>query len=182
MRPPESPGPDPAGLSWTAQPFRRRKRSALLVVGLLVVTAVGLGALTRSVFWGLFSVAALFLSLEAFFLPSHYQLGPEGVTLRKPFSRVQVTWDRFRRVHEDRHGLTLSPYTHRTFMEPYRSTRLLYDGGDPEAIRRAVRFLMRPGAEWRDPAGKVAVLASTKPVEEADGVGRSGQSPSREDS
>jgi hypothetical protein len=103
--------------------------------------------------WGLFAAVVLFLSLEGFYLPTRFTMGPEGLGVRKIFSRAAIGWERFRRVYEDRHGLTLSPYRRRTFLEPYRSARVLYDGGDPGEIRRAVRRFC-PGAEWIPPSGK----------------------------
>jgi hypothetical protein len=127
----------------------------MVVLALVIVVSILLATWMRSPFWGIFAAGALFLSLEAFFLPTRYEIGPEGISVRKVFSRTTVEWQRVRRVYEDRNGLTLSPFRRRSFMEPYRATRVLFDGGDRERIRAAVRAGLRPGSEWVAPGGKI---------------------------
>jgi hypothetical protein len=140
-------------LAWTAHPLLRRPGRGSVAAAVILVSAVLIGHFTRSAFWGLFTVGVLFLSLEGFFLPTRYEIQGEVLILRKAFSRSALSWSAFRRVYEDRFGLTLSPFRRRTFLEPYRSARILFDGGEAEAIKRAVRE--RCGeAEWISPAGK----------------------------
>jgi hypothetical protein len=141
-------GPGTILLAWTAHPLRRRPAHGILAGGAILGAGVGLGYLTRSAFWMVFSVALLFLSLESFFLATRYELGAEGLCIRKAFSRSVMEWGRFRRVYQDRHGLTLSPYRRRAFLEPYRSARLLFDGGDAAAIRDLVRGRLSAEVEW----------------------------------
>lgn len=144
------PGTKPI-LSWVAHPARCRPGPAWALLVLLLVLGVLLGVWMRSVFWGIFAGGILFLSLESFFLPTRYELGETELSVRKTFSSSRSPWENFRRVYEDRHGLTLSPYRRRTALEPYRSQRILFDGGDPEAIRAWVRQRC-PQAEWIVPA------------------------------
>jgi hypothetical protein len=137
-------------LVWVAHPLlRRRVLGALVGLGIMVASLV-LGFWTRSLFWGVFSAGVLFLSLETFFLPSRYEAGALELGVQKAFSKVRTPWASFRRVYEDRHGLTLSPYRRRTFIEPYRSTRLLFDGGEATAIKDVVRARC-PQAAWLGP-------------------------------
>ncbi len=138
-------------MAWAAQPVRRQPVRGVLVGAGIVVAGVLLGLWMRSMVWGLFALGLLFISLEAFFLPTRYELGAEGVRIRRGFSDGRHAWKEYRRVYADRHGLTLSPYRRRTVLEPYRSARLLYDGGDPEVIRAAVRRHC-PEAEWLEAA------------------------------
>jgi hypothetical protein len=142
------------GGAWTAHPFRHRPGRGILVLSVVIVVAIVLGWWMRSPFWGIFAALALLLSLEAFFLPTRYEIGAGGMQVRKVFSSSVVDWARVRRVYEDKNGLTLSPFRRRTFMEPYRSTRILFDGGDRERIRAGVRGFLRPGSEWIDPRGR----------------------------
>jgi hypothetical protein len=134
-------------LAWVAHPLRRRPLLGALVGLGIILAGLVLGLWIRSVYWGVLSMGVLFLSLETFFLPSRFEAGPEELIVRKAFSTGKTPWESFRRVYEDRHGLTLSPYRRRAFMEPYRSTRLLFDGGEPEAIRSLVRRCC-PEATW----------------------------------
>jgi hypothetical protein len=140
-------------LSWVAHPFRRRPWQGIMTLAGVLAIAAALGLVMRSPFWGLFALLVLGLSLEAFYFPTRYELGVENLTVVKVFSRAEASWARFRRVYEDRQGLTLSPYARRAFLEPYRSVRLLFDGGAKEAICAAVRARLRPGTEWIGPQG-----------------------------
>lgn len=153
-------------IRWTAQPVRRRPGRGIAAAAVILAAAVLARVLTGSVYWALFSGAVLFLSLEGFFLSTSYQLGAEGLEVRKAFSKNRSGWGTYRRVYEDKLGLTLSPYRRRTMLEPYRSVRLLYDGGDPREIRRVVREHVVPGTEWIAPDGT---------SEEIDGSDRTGQ-------
>jgi hypothetical protein len=139
-----------APLVWVSHPLRRRRVLGTLVGLGVVVAALALGFWTRSLLWGVFSAGVLFLSLETFFLPSRYEAGASEMVVQKAFSTGRTPWASFRRVYEDRHGLTLSPYRRRAFIEPYRSTRLLFDGGEAAAIKDVVRTRC-PEAEWLGP-------------------------------
>jgi len=152
-------------LTWEAHPFRRARGKGLAILAGILVLAAGLSAFTGSPFWGIFTVFALGLSLEAFYFPTRFLLDEKGISLQKRFSRSTFTWERFRRVYEDRFGLTLSPYRHRSFLEPYGSVRLLFDGGEPERIRARVRGNLPAETEWLDAAGgrKMASGGPTTP-------------------
>jgi len=141
-------------LSWTSHPVRRRPAQGAVVALLILATAGAIGVVTRSAFWGAFSGLVLFLSLESFFLPTRYDLGEDGLAVKRTFSRSVVEWGRFRRVYRDRHGLTLSPYRRKHFMEAYRAVRVLYDGGDPAAIEEAVRARLPQDADWAETSGR----------------------------
>lgn len=137
-------------LTWVSQPLRRRPVVGTFVGLGIAMAAVLLGLWTHSLLWGAFSAGALFLSLETFFLPSRYEAGPAELVVQKAFSNARTPWASFRRVYEDRHGLTLSPYRRRAILEAYRAVRLLFDGGDATAIRETVRARC-PDAEWLGP-------------------------------
>jgi hypothetical protein len=139
-----------APLVWVSHPLLRRPVLGALIGAGIVIAALALGFWTRSLLWGVFSAGVLFLSLETFFLPCRYEAGAAELVVQKAFSKGRVAWATARRVYEDRHGLTLSPYRRRTFMEPYRSTRLLFDGGEARTIKDVVRMRCRD-AEWLGP-------------------------------
>jgi hypothetical protein len=102
----------------------------------------------HSIYWGVFGALVLIFSLEGFLFPCRYRMGEEGAVAQRIFSRSECPWSSFRRVYRDRHGLTLSPYAHRTVLEPYRSLRVLFHGGDAEQIEARVRAALDPEVEW----------------------------------
>ncbi len=135
-------------LAWTAHPLMRRRLRGAITLAAILTVAVVLGVYMRSPFWGAFAAMVLVLSLEGFYLPTRYRLDSEGIQVRKAFSRSSMPWEKFRRVYEDGNGLTLSPYRHRSVLEPYRSARLLFDGGEAEAVKAAVRRRLPEETEW----------------------------------
>jgi hypothetical protein len=151
-----------AALAWVSHPARSRPARGLVLGGLLVLLGVLLGFWMRSVFWGVFAAGVLFLSLESFFLPTRYELGEQELSVRRLFSASRNPWGSFRRVYRDRHGLTLSPFRRRTFLEPYRAQRLLFDGADAEAVCAEVRRRC-PEAEWVEVAGRKGPDAADRP-------------------
>mgnify|MGYP001160733177 CR=1 FL=1 len=151
-------GEPAALLAWTAQPFLRRRTRGWLTLAAILGIGLMAGMLTQAAHWALFSMLVLFLSLESFYLPTHYELHRDRVGVRKVFSKSGYPWTNFRRIYEDRHGLTLSPYRRRAFLEPYRSQRLLFDGGDAERIKEMVRALAARGTEWSRPDGAIEEL------------------------
>lgn len=125
-----------ARIAWRVHPAAERPRMGLLVAVLIVVLSVLAGIWMKQFFWTVFSLIVLFLSLEAFFLPSRFELGEEEIAVRKPFSRLTRPWSHFRRVIFDEAGVTLSPFAQRRWIEPYRAIRLNYGA---TAAREAVR-------------------------------------------
>lgn len=135
-------------LIWTAHPLMRRRARGAITLAVIMVVSSLLGAYTGSPFWGAFAAMVLILSLEGFYLPTRYRLDREGIQIRKAFSRSSMPWEKFRRVYEDVNGLTLSPYRHRSVLEPYRSARLLFDGGEADTVRAVVRSRLPGETEW----------------------------------
>ena len=142
-------------LAWVAHPARRRPGRGATLLALLVLIGVLLGLWMQNWFWGVFAFGVLFLSLESFFLPTRYELSESELAVRRFFSASRNPWSSFRRIYRDRHGLTVSPFRRRTFLEPYRAQRMLFDGADPEEVCAALRRLC-PEAEWVEAPRKEA--------------------------
>ncbi|MCA9727797.1 MAG: hypothetical protein R3E12_17585 [Candidatus Eisenbacteria bacterium] len=143
-----------AELVWESHPARRRPRRLAAVLAVVLAVSVLCAWVGRSPLWGIFAAFVLVFSLDGFLFPTRFVLRDDGVSVKRTFSRSERPWSTFRRVYRDRHGLTLSPYTRRTALEPYRSLRLLYDGGDPTAIDAGVRSRLAPEVEWIEVAAR----------------------------
>jgi len=113
-------------LVWRVHPAGERKGVAC-GIGFVIVT---LSALTASwmgnIYWGFLSFMLLFLSLEAFFLPSRFELSEKGIKVYKIFSSIEKPWSHYRRVTFDRLGITISPFRKRNWLDSYRATRLVF--------------------------------------------------------
>ncbi len=126
---PEGTAPGQDGIAWRVHPALERPGLGALVLALVVVISVLIGLWMRGPYWSIFAFGVLFLSLEAFFLPSRFELDERGVVVRKPFSQASRPWDQFRRVVFDPFGVTLSPFSRRHWLDPYRAVRLRFAGG-----------------------------------------------------
>jgi hypothetical protein len=136
-------------LVWTSRPAARYPARAVAVALLIGLLGTLVGVWMDSAYWGIFASLVLFLSLESFFLATTYRLGEEGIEVRKPFSRAFRRWDTFRSVYVDRKGITLSPYSGRSVLEPYRAVRLLF-ADNREAVWDFVRSHLREGVSIRE--------------------------------
>jgi hypothetical protein len=129
-----------AEITWRVHPAAERKGTAVLVLLLIGGLSVLSAFWMQGVYWGIFAFLVLSLSLESFFLPTRFALRPEGVGVRKLFSRAQRPWSAFRSAWFDRSGVTLSPFSRRHWLETYRGIRLRFSAreGAPgaDAVRR----------------------------------------------
>lgn len=141
---------DPETIAWRSHPAAERRVAAAGVGALVLVLAVLTGIWMRGAYWGCFAAMVLFLSLESFFLPTSYELSGSGVSVRKPFSRLERPWSAFRSAWFDPLGVTLSPFGRRHWLETYRGIRLRW--GDrsatpgPDDVRRFLLARLDPHA------------------------------------
>lgn len=138
----ESEQPGGEQLRWRVHPAAERRLLAIVIAVLIVILAALAGVWMRGVYWGFFAALVLFLSLEAFFLPSTFELDAAGVRVRKPLSTVEKPWSAFRRVVFDPIGVTLSPFARRSWLEPYRALRLRYPQRGEPSIASVQRFVL----------------------------------------
>ncbi len=122
-------GADQDRLAWKVHPAAERPVVGAIVVVAVVVLSILTALWMDGPYWGVFAFVILFLSLEAFFLPSRFELSAEGVTVHKAFSNVTRPWDHFRRIVFDAVGVTLSPFGRRHWLETYRAIRLRFRRG-----------------------------------------------------
>ena len=113
-----------ARLTWRVHPAAERPALTVIVSLLILAVALLAAAWMRGLYWGGFALLVLFLSLESYFLPTRYTVDAAGVRVTKIFSRVERPWNAFRGAWFDRVGVTLSPYSRRHWLEPYRALRV----------------------------------------------------------
>jgi hypothetical protein len=147
-------------LGWTVHPFRERQGLGYAILAVILGVSFFAATWARSGFWGFFSFAVLFLSLESFYFPTRFLLEEKKLTVFRRFSRSEREWTVFRRCYEDREGITLSPFTKSSWLETYRAIRIRFAPADRERVSGFVRGRLGDRAEWvRDPrwrAGKSA--------------------------
>jgi hypothetical protein len=135
-------------LEWTVHPFCERRRFGVIILVVIGAVSVLCALWARGVFWGLFSFAVLFLSLESFYFPTRFVLEERKLTVIRRFSRSEREWGLFRRCYADGGGLTLSPFTRSSWLETYRAIRIRFDRGNREMVTGFVRERLGPAVEW----------------------------------
>lgn len=119
-------------LEWRTWPLRDRPRAGALAIGVVLITAMAATTLGGHVGFGILAVVVLSGSLNPFFSPTDFRLDRDGVTVRRWPTRKERPWADLHSCVIDRHGITLSPFEGRAWLEPYRGVRLLFDDNRDE--------------------------------------------------
>jgi len=129
-------GTHPAGrVEWAVAPYRERPARTAAVVAVIAAVAALVQVLFGDPFLAGLSAALLAGSLAPFFGRTHFVLDEAGVEWRRGRARSRRPWSDFRSHYADARGVTLSPYTGASWLEPYRGVRLLFGGNGGDVLR-----------------------------------------------
>jgi hypothetical protein len=103
------------------------------VIAVIALFGIGVVLVTHDLFLGMLSMAILFGSLHGYFFTASYSLSDQGVEIKGPFGTQRREWGRFKSFWVDPKGVSLSPFTKRSWLEHYRGMRLLYSDNKDEA-------------------------------------------------
>jgi hypothetical protein len=85
-------------------------------------------------FWAILALLVLFLSLNAYFLPTTYTLTDNEIIVDKKLFNNKLEWSRFRKYYVTTTGIVLSPFTKRNFLDNFRGIHLLLPKENSEEI------------------------------------------------
>jgi hypothetical protein len=126
-------------LRWTAHPVKRRPRDAALVAMVVLFSAYGVLAFTRSIFLAVLAIAILLVSVAAFLVPTHYKLDDHGVEERRLGRRRFRAWSELRRVQVGAGAALVSPFARKHWADRYRGVVLLLDGAPRDRVVAILR-------------------------------------------
>jgi len=112
-------------LAWSVRPVSRARLLGALAM-VIVVSTVSAVWLLAGPFMGMIAVLLLAGGCGPFFVRTSYRLTPSEVSVNSPFLRVRRPWSAFQRAYVGRDGVTLSPFSGRHILEPYRSVMLRF--------------------------------------------------------
>ena len=104
------------------------------MIAVIALFGIGVVLVTRDLFLGMLSIMILFGSLHGYFFAASYSLSDQGVEIKGPFGTHRREWGRFKSFWVDPKGLSLSPFTKRSWLEHYRGMRLLYSDNKDEIV------------------------------------------------
>ena len=122
-------------VDWICHPLRRRPRTALVVTLFLALLFAGVHVSFRDGLLTVISVVILTGSLAPFYLPTHYRMTEDTVSIRTFLGgRKEKPWSLFRRYQADRHGALLSPFDRPSRLDKFHGLNLRFDAQDRERV------------------------------------------------
>jgi hypothetical protein len=115
-------------------PARGRPIATIVLIAGAVVLGVLILQGTRDPVLGIAAPLFVLASLGSFLLPTEYRLTQDAVEVRS-LGVVRVRpWAEVRRVVDEGSGALLSPFESKSWLDPYRSIRLLYGGNRDQVL------------------------------------------------
>ena len=125
-------------LAWSVRPVSRAKLLGFFAALIVLVTIAAVWLLAGP-FMGMIAVLLLAGGCGPFFVRTSYRLTSDEVRVDSPFLRVRRPWSAFQRAYVGRSGVSLSPFTGRHILEPYRSVMLRFGSLDRDQVLDWVR-------------------------------------------
>lgn len=125
----------PLPLTWVDHPARQAPGRLAITTFVLLIAALALVLIERSVPLALAGLAVLLGAIAPFLLPTRYTLSAQGVSMQSRLSRKHRSWEELRRWQEDRNGILVSPFRQPSWLDDLRS---IYLRGGPKAQIRQI--------------------------------------------
>jgi len=126
-------------LLWTVQPVVSEPAkgiSAAVLIMAVLWFAFHWGGLAI----GFLAVLLLVGGTGPFYVRTRYRLTPERVEVRSLFQKTARPWTYFKRAYVGTRGVSLSPFSRKHFLEPYRSVMLRYGDRREDVLSWVERF------------------------------------------
>jgi hypothetical protein len=126
-------------ISWTAHPAARRPQDVMLVVFVIAIASYAILVGMESAWLAAIAAVMLVIATAPFLLRTHYRIDDDGVVERRGFVTRSRRWSELRRLEVGRAAALVSPYTQRRWLDRYRGITIYFDGGDRDAVIRALQ-------------------------------------------
>ncbi|MBM4036674.1 MAG: hypothetical protein FJ291_33485 [Planctomycetes bacterium] len=122
-------------LQWRSHPVVDDYPRSLLLVAAVIAVCVGVWISFDSAGYAALAAAVLAGSLARYFVPTHYELDSDGVSVRFLGHLRRVGWGDVRRFFVAPEGVQLSPFEKPSRLEAFRGTFLRFAGNGDEVVR-----------------------------------------------
>ncbi len=143
----EKKGLEKEPLKWKTHPMKDSWKATAGAISAIVLAAMSVFLISGNLVFSAISLLILVFSLSPFFFPTEYQLGPDSISVKGPFSRKLRSWSYFRRYYPDRKGVFLSPFSRPSRLESFRGIYVRFGGGTSEEERRGIIELISSKVE-----------------------------------
>jgi len=124
---------------WTAHPAARRPQDVMLVVFVIAIASYAILVGMQSAWLAVIAAIMLVVATAPFLMRTHYRIDGDGVALRRGFVTRSRRWSELRRLEVGRVAALVSPYAQRRWLDRYRGITIYFDGGDRDAVIRALQ-------------------------------------------
>ena len=121
-------------MRWVSLPIQYSPWKGTFLLAVVLTTAVAVFFSTQNFAWAVFSTILLLIGVHDFVLPTTYQLTEDGVSSRTLFRRREKPWSFCRSYWIDKHGVLLSPFPRRSWLEAHRGLYVRFAGADRRAV------------------------------------------------
>lgn len=106
-------------MKWSVYPAKKNTLKTIISLTFIFSFLLFIG-LFYGTFWAAFGFVVLFVSLHAYYFPTHYELTDKDIIIRNIFSTQKRSYREFKKVYEGKNGILLSPFRHKTFLNKFR--------------------------------------------------------------
>jgi hypothetical protein len=121
-------------LRWAVWPARGRPLATAVLLAGAIVLGVLITQGAKDPVLGLAAPLFVLASLGSFLLPTEYRLSKDAVEIRSLGVARMRPWNEVRRVVDEGTAVRLSPFESKSWLDPYRSIRLLYGGNRDQVL------------------------------------------------
>ena len=132
-------------MKWTVHPAKR-DLTKTIISGFFVMAFIVIVGIFYGVFWSIFGLVVLFVSLHSYFFPTSYEIDDQEVVIKNIFMTQRRKLNEFRKVYVGRNGTLLSPFRRKTFLNQFRGVFLLLPS-EREEILQYLRARIEPKEE-----------------------------------
>jgi len=126
-------------ISWTAHPAARRPQDVMLVVFVIAIASYAILVGMQSAWLAAIAAIMLVVATAPFLMRTHYRIDADGVVERRGFVTRSRRWNELRRLEVGHSAALVSPYAQKRWLDRYRGITIYFDGGDRDAVIRALQ-------------------------------------------
>jgi len=135
---PDSAGEEVVLVEWTVHLLRREPGRARVVFAAMAFAMLLGWGLFRSLLFSLVGAVMIFSATAEYLLPIRYRLTTHRACASYGAARLEIEWERVRRVDVGRMSVKLSPFLQANRLDAFRGVLLRFASEDEAANRAAV--------------------------------------------
>lgn len=126
---------------WKAYPALERKFAFISTTLVIIAISILLYISFQSLFWSVFSVVILIISLNRFYFPSVYTIDSKEIIAKYFFRKQRYLWKNIRRFNYTKYGGYLSGRKQPSRLDAFRGMHILFGSHRDDIISKIQTYL-----------------------------------------